>query len=101
MQSIRDTTEKIINKWRGSTRSKEVNIIKGCLKSTLSTRELKHITSYYFKDSRVMLGIDSSAWLYMFHAKKRQLSRWLTQALRLKEGDIEVFLRLDIPKKDG
>lgn len=101
MQSIGDTTKKVIKKWQGAVAEKGTDVIKGCLARSLSTRELKHITSYYFKNSRVILGIDSSVWLYMFNVKKRQLSRWLTQALKPREGDIEVFLILDVPKKDG
>lgn len=99
MQSIRDTAENVIKKWQGSAKTKRIDVIKGCLAGFLSTRELKHITSYYFKDSKVILGIDSSAWLYMFNVKKRQLSKWLTQALQPGEGSIEVFLRLDLPPK--
>lgn len=99
MESIRVTTERLIKTWQGSTQREKGDPLKDGLRKVLTKQEQRHIKSHFLKDSRVILGVDSSAWLYLINLKKRQLLKKFNQSLKPKEEIVEIRLQLDTKKR--
>ena len=97
MEPIRITTERLIKTWQGSIQKeqKKEDLLKDNLGRILTKKEQNHVRHYSLKDTRLTLGVDSSAWLYILNFKKRQLLRNLNQIFQPDEAIIEIRLRLD------
>ncbi len=95
MEPIRITTQRLIRNWSAQGQTKTEDTLGNGLKKFLTKQEQKHITCYFLKDSRVILNLDSSAWLYLINLKKKQLLKNLNQILKPDQTVIEVLLRLD------
>ena len=95
MEHIRITTKKLIKDWKGKRHISKEKSLRGDLRQIFTKQEQRHIKYYSVKDSRVTLGVDSSAWLYMLNLKKRQLLQSLNQILKPKEEVIDILLQLD------
>ena len=95
MEHIKVTTEKIIKDWQGIKHPQPERLLKEALKKNFTKQEQRHIRSYAFKPSGVILNIDSSAWLYQLNLKKEKLSRDLNQCLKPRDTGIEIYLQLD------
>ena len=96
MEPIQTTIEKVIKNWsEQKTQAGKSDILEKNLKSLLTKREQKHIKYCLVKNTQVVLGVDSTAWLYLLSFKKRQLSKSLSEVLKPKEGTIQIHLRLD------
>ncbi|KPK42952.1 MAG: hypothetical protein AMJ78_00385 [Omnitrophica WOR_2 bacterium SM23_29] len=102
MESIRDTIERVVEGWQDKQQKGTGDIIREGLKQYLTRQEQRHIKYYSLKESRVTLGVDSSAWLYLLNLKKRQLLKNLNQFLQTKKSLTEIILQLDTnPKHKG
>jgi hypothetical protein len=103
MESIRSTTQKLIRDWSAQSRGKGEGIIKNGLRRFLSRQEQRHITRYFFKDARMIINVDSSAWLYQLNLKKGQFLKYLNQALESdsEQAITEIVLRLDRNEAKG
>jgi hypothetical protein len=98
MEHIRITTKKLIQDW-GARRHDKTGALERGFKKILTKQEQKHIKYYLLKDSRLILGVDSSVWLYIFNLKKRQLLRNLNLNQILGPGEAtEIILQLDAGK---
>ena len=95
MEHIRITANKLIQDWQDKQHIHKEAILKDGLKRVLTHQEQRHIKYCSVKDSRVTLGVDSSAWFYMLHLKKRQLLRHLNKVLDVKGDITDILLRLD------
>lgn len=95
MEPIRATTQRLIKNW-STKRQKDIEaVLKDSLKKFLTKQERRHIKYYFLKDSRIILNVDSSAWLYLLNLKKEQLLKNLNQILKPKGVLTEIFLQLD------
>jgi hypothetical protein len=103
MESIRSTTQKLIRDWSAQSRGKGEDIIKNGLRRFLSRQEQRHITRYFLKDARMIINVDSSAWLYQLNLKKGQFLKYLNQALESdsEQAITEIVLRLDRNEAKG
>ena len=100
MEPIQTTIERVVKNWQGQEAQREKeDALRKSLKNALTKQEQKHIKHYSLRNTQVILNVDSSVWFYLLRLKKRQLSRNLNQALKLKEGTVEIFLRLDIKSR--
>ena len=95
MEIIGNTAQRLIRNWLTRRQNKEEDIIKADLRRLLTKQEQRHITRYFFKDARIILHVDSSAWLYQLNLKKEQLIKYLNQTLKPDRAIIEITLRLD------
>jgi len=101
MESIRSTTERLIKNWQESIQKKEGDILNENLKKILTKQEKRHIKYCSWSNSRVILGVDSSAWLYMLHLKKRPLLKRLNQVLPPAQEAVDITLQLDTSRVPG
>ena len=98
MEHIRITTQRLIRAWQTERHDKTGALERG-FKKILTKQEQKHIKYCLLKDSRLILGIDSSVWLYILNLKKRQLLRNLNLNHILDPGEAtEIILKLDTGK---
>ena len=95
MEIIGNTAQRLIRNWLTRRQNKEEDIIKADLRRLLTKQEMRHINRYFFKDARIILHVDSSAWLYQLNLKKEQLIKCLNQALKSDQAITEIVLRLD------
>ena len=95
MEPIRIITERLIKTWQGSIQKEKKDLLEDNLGRILTKKEQSHVRYYSLKDTRLTLGVDSSAWLYILNFKKRQLLRNLNQIFQPDEAIIEIRLRLD------
>jgi hypothetical protein len=95
MEPIRITTQRLIKNWSTQRQTEMEDVLGDGLKKFLTKQERKHITRYSLKDSRVILNLDSSAWLYLINLKKKQLLKNLNQILEPGQTITEIFLQLD------
>lgn len=95
MEHIRITTQRLIRDWQSKSNVRlEADVWEG-LKKNLTRQEQKHIKHYSLRDSRIILGIDSSPWFYMINLKKKRLLKGLNQKLPAGCAITEIFLRLE------
>jgi hypothetical protein len=99
MEHIRVTTEKLIKDWQSKRDVRQERDIWDGLKKNLTKQEQKHIKHYSLRNSRVILSIDSSVWLYTINLKKEQLLKGLNQEFQSKDAITEIFLRLETRDK--
>lgn len=99
MEHIGVITEKLIKDWQGKTRTQKKEVLGDSLKKLLSKKEQKHIMHWSLRDSRLILSVDSSTWLYILNLKKEQLLKGLNQILSPQEAITEIFLQLGNPSK--
>jgi hypothetical protein len=95
LEHIRVTTEKLIQQLRGIKQPQAEKNLKGVLRKNFTKQEQRHIKSYIFAPSRLVLNIDSSAWLYQLNFKREKLFKDLNRCLKPREKAIEVYLQLD------
>lgn len=95
MEPIRATTQRLIKTLSAQRHQDKENILAAGLRSILTKEERKHIKYYSFKDTQVILNLDSSVWIYLLNLKKKQLLNNLNQNLTPKEAVNEIILRLD------
>ena len=95
MEHIKVTTEKILQQWQGIKPSLTEENLRGVLKKNFTKQEQRHIRSYILSPSRLVLNIDSSAWLYQLNLKREKLLQDLNRRLQPQEKAIEVYLQLD------
>jgi hypothetical protein len=101
METIGNTAQRLIRYWSTQRQNKEEDIIRRGLRRLLTKQEQRHITRYLFKDTRIILYVDSSAWLYQLNLKKEQLIQYLNQAPRPDQAITEIILRLDRNEAKG
>ncbi|MGD9014429.1 MAG: DciA family protein [Candidatus Omnitrophota bacterium] len=98
MESIRSTTQKLIKDLSTQGQGKrDDTMIKSSLRRIFSKQEQRHITRYFCQDKRMIINVDSSAWLYQLNLKKGQFVRYLNQVFTpgSEQAITEVVLRLD------
>jgi len=97
MESIRNTTQKLIRDLSTQGQDKREDIVKNSLRRFLPRQEQRHITRYFCKDARMIINVDSTAWLYQLNLKKGQFLKYLNQALESdsEQTIAEIVLRLD------
>ena len=95
MEFIRTTIEKVISDWQDKQQEEKGDILTQGLKKILTKQERRHIRYHSLRNSRVILTIDSSTWLYTLNLKREQLLRNLNQILQPKEVIVEILLQLD------
>jgi hypothetical protein len=93
MESIRATTQKLINNLSYSKQKED--ILKQGLRRVFSNKERRHIKNHSFNNRRIVLNVDSSVWLYLLNLKKEQLLKNINQTLKPTEAITEIHLRLD------
>jgi predicted nucleic acid-binding Zn ribbon protein len=95
MELIRVATQRLLKSWADKQQDKRAGIVKSSLKQFLTRQEQRHVAGYFLEDARIILNIDSSAWLYQLNLKKEQLLKYLNQALGSSQAITEILLRLD------
>jgi len=95
MEPIRTTIERLTKGWQGKKQKEKEDTLGEGLRKFLTKQEQRHIKYYSLKESQVILGVDSSVWLYMLNLKKRQLLRNLNQIHEPKGALTEILLQLD------
>jgi hypothetical protein len=95
MESIRATIKKVVGGWQDKQQKEKRDILMGGLERVLTKQERRHIRHYSLSNSRVLLAVDSSIWLYTLNLKKEQLLRNLNRILQPKEVIVEILLQLD------
>ncbi|MBU0549425.1 MAG: DUF721 domain-containing protein [Candidatus Omnitrophica bacterium] len=98
MEHIRTATEQFMRNLRhkGHAKADVGQALEQNLKSLLSKQEQLHIRRYTFKDTRVILHVDSSVWLFNLNLKKEKLLQQLNQNRQLETAVKEISLQLDI-----
>ena len=99
MEHIRTTAKRLIKNLEGRKCPDYNSALTNGLKKILTKQEQRHIRYCTIQNARVTLGVDSSAWLYMFHLKKKQLLKDLNQIFPSKTIIQEILLQLDIDSK--
>lgn len=100
MEHIRNTTKRLLQGLQAQQQivGKEQIFINN-LKRCLTKQEQKHIRYYSFKDARLSLVVDSSAWLYIFNSKRETLLNSINKLLSLEDKVEKILLRLDRHQK--
>jgi len=95
MEPIRATTQKLIRDWSSKRQNREEGVVKNNLKQFFTRQEQRHITKLFFRGARLIMNVDSSAWLYQLNLKKEQLLQYLNQTLEPHQAIAEILLQLD------
>ncbi len=93
MEHVRTTTQKLIKGW--SSMGQRGDALKQGLKRLFTPQERRHIKRYALRGARLILNIDSSAWLYLLNFKKKQLLKNVNKILEPNQEITEIRLRLD------
>ena len=94
MERISITTNKVIQSLEGVLQPTQSALLQENLKKVLTKKEQEHIRYYSINSSSVIIGIDSSVWLYMLSLKRRQLSAQIAQTLNKDQSSVKIVFRL-------
>ncbi|MFC1657809.1 DciA family protein [Candidatus Omnitrophota bacterium] len=95
MESIRNTTQRLISELRHQGRACQEGAVLNNLRQFFTPQEQKHITNCFVQKGQVVLHLDSSAWLYQLNLKKEMLLKHLNQTLEPKRAIQGILLRLE------
>ena len=100
MEPIYATVERVLKGWRKQKASfKKDEILNRKIKHIFTKQELKHIRYCLLKDKQVVIGVDSSVWIFKLSIKKAQLLKRVNQNL---QGEVHnLLLRLTTESKDN
>lgn len=96
MEPIGVTTKRVLGAWQKAQHNNNGAALQQGIKQILTKQEQRHVKACLLQNSRVFLGIDSSAWLYILSFKKRQLLKRLNHILQYKDEIIDIILKLDV-----
>ena len=96
VEPIRTTAEKLLHSWRRISARQMGDLPTGIFQKIFTKQEQKHIKRCYVQEARIILDVDSSAWLFLLNLKKGQVLKTLNQALRPQDKISGVLLRLAV-----
>ena len=98
MEQIGITANKVIQALEGSLQPGQNKLIEDGLKKVLTKKEQRHIKYYSISNSGVVMGVDSSVWLYVLSFKRKQLLQQISEVVQKEQSSLKVVFRLATKK---
>lgn len=90
--AIRDIVGAVLENLDG-TKAASCQDIAAALKSALDAKAFKHVQPQQYKDNKLTINVDSSAWLYKLNLEKNQILRKINSTLP-KAGIKDLLFRI-------